>query len=181
VFLTEIYGVTGMPLAGKTTVAEALEAEGFSVLDMGDVVRKEMEKREKDVSETGEFVNGLREKNGMDAIAQLSVPYLEEALGENEKTVITGMRSWDEKKRFEEETGEEIEIIAVWTSREERKKRRDQRQREEDIEGDEFHERDLREIENGVGKLMALSNHMIKNDTITEDELEQKVKNIASS
>lgn len=179
--MTEIYGVTGMPLAGKTTVARILEDEGFSVLDMGEVVRKEMKKRDRGVSETGEFVNGLREKNGMDAIAQLSVPYLKEVLGENEKVVITGMRGWDEKERFEDETGEEIDIVAVWTSRQERKRRREERKREEDIEGDEFHERDLREIDNGVGKLMALSDHMIKNNTITEQELEDKVKGLVEA
>jgi dephospho-CoA kinase len=176
--MTEIYGVTGMPLAGKTTVARLLEDEGFSVLDMGEVVRKEMEKRDKDVSETGEFVNDLREENGMDAIAQLSVPYLEVVLEEKEKVVITGMRGWDEKERFEKETGEEVEIIAVWTSRDERKRRREERQREEDIEGDGFHERDIRETKYGVAKLMALSDHMIKNDTITEDELGGKVKGL---
>ncbi len=176
--MTQIYGVTGMPLAGKTTVAEALEDEDFAVLDMGDVVRIEMDKRGKDTEETGSFVNGLREEHGMDAIAQLSVPYLEEIAEEKEKIVITGMRSWDEKERFEEETGEEIKVIAVWTSREERKKRREERQREEDLEGDGFHERDLREIENGVGKLMALSDHMIKNDTITEEELREKASEI---
>jgi dephospho-CoA kinase len=177
--MTEIYGVTGMPLAGKTTVAEALEEEGFAVLDMGDVVRIEMDKRGKSTEETGGFVNGLRDEHGMDAIAQLSVPYLEEILEEKEKVVITGMRGWDEKERFEEETGQEIEVIAVWTPRDERKRRREERQREEDLEGDSFHERDLREIENGVGKLMALSDHIIKNDTITEEELREKASEIA--
>ena len=176
--MTEIYGVTGMPLAGKTTVARILEDEGFSVLDMGEVVRKEMEKRNRDVSETGEFVNGLRESKGMDAVAQLSTPYLENITEETDRVVITGMRGWNEKQRFEQETGEDIEVIAVWTSREERKRRREERQREEDIEGDAFHERDIREIENGVGKLMALSDQMIKNDTITEEEFEDKVKGL---
>ncbi|AOV94802.1 hypothetical protein AQV86_02650 [Nanohaloarchaea archaeon SG9] len=179
--MTEIYGVTGMPMAGKTTVAEALEDEGFAVLDMGDVVRTEMEKRGKDVSDTGEFVSGLREENGMDAIARLSTPYLEEIIGEKKKVVITGMRGWNEKERFEDETGEEIEVIAVWASREERKRRREQRQRDEDIEGDGFHERDLREIQQGVGKLMALSDHIIKNDTVTLREFEEKVKDLARS
>lgn len=176
--MTEIFGVTGMPLAGKTTVAEFLKDEGFAVLDMGDVVRIEMEKRNKDVRETGEFVNSLRDQHGMGAIAELSAPYLEEILEEKEKIVITGMRGWEEKEKFEQETGEDIDIIAVWTSREERKTRRENRQREEDLEGDEFHERDIREIENGVGKLMALSDHMIKNDTITEEEFEDKVKGL---
>ena len=48
-----MYGVTGMPLAGKTTVAGLLEKEGFEVVDMGDVVRKEMNKREVPTEETG--------------------------------------------------------------------------------------------------------------------------------
>lgn len=178
--MSEIYGITGMPLAGKTLVADILEDEGFSVLDMGDIVRIEMDKRDIGVEKTGEFVNQMREEHGMDAIAKLSVPYLEEILEEKEKVVITGMRGWNEKERFEKETAEEIEIIGVWVSRKQRKKRREERQREEDIKGDEFHERDIREIENGVGKLMALSDHLIKNNDISKEELREKVKQVVS-
>lgn len=178
--MTKIYGITGMPLAGKTIIAEILEERGFSVLDMGDIVRIEMEKRGIEVESTGNFVNSMREEHGMDAIAQLSAPYLEEILAERDKVVITGMRSWDEKERFEEETKEEIDIIAVWTPRKERKERKEQRQREEDLVGDEFHERDLREINNGIGKLMALSDHLIKNSNISKQELEDKVNQIVT-
>ena len=178
--MKEIYGITGMPLAGKTLLAEILEQKGFSVLDMGDVVRIEMEKRQIDVENTGDFVNSMREVHGMDAIARLSTPYLEEIMAEKEKVVITGMRSWDEKERFEEETSEKIDIIALWTPREERKRRKQKRQREEDIVGDNFHERDVREIENGVGKLMALSDHLIKNNDISKQQLEAKVEKFVS-
>jgi len=179
--MTEIYGVTGMPLAGKTLVAEMLEEkEGFSILDMGDVVRIEMEKREIDVEDTGNFVNSMRDEHGMDAIAQLSTPYLEEILAERDKVVITGMRSWDEKQRFEEETGQSVEVMAVWAPRDERKSRKEERQREEDLVGDEFHERDLREINNGVGKLIALSDHLIKNNNISKQELEDKVNQVVT-
>lgn len=176
--MTEIYGVTGMPLAGKTTVADILKEEGFEVLDMGDVVRKEREKRSIPTSKTGEFVNRQRDEKGMDAIAQLSVPYLEEKAEQTNRIVITGMRGWNEKKRFEEETEEEIEIVGVWASRKKRRARREERQRKEDREGDDFHERDIREIENGVGKLMALSDHLIKNDNVSMEELQSKVKEI---
>lgn len=176
--MTDIYGVTGMPLAGKTTVARIMSENGFAVLDMGDVVREERDKRDIPASETGEFVNRQREEKGMDAIAQLSVPHLEEKMERNEKIVITGMRGWNEKKRFEEETGEEIDIVAVWASRDTRKKRREERQRTEDLEGDGFHERDVREIDNGVGKLMSLSDHMIKNDGVSMEELRDKVNSI---
>ncbi|MFB6158574.1 MAG: AAA family ATPase [Candidatus Nanohalobium sp.] len=178
--MTQIYGVTGMPLSGKTTVAEIMEEQGFALLDMGQVVRIEMEKRDIPTEKTGDFVNRMRDRHGMDAIAQLSIPYLKEVLEEKEKIVITGMRGWNEKQRFEEEIGEKIKILAVWTSREARKQRREERQREEDLKGDGFHERDVREIENGVGKLMALSDHMIKNNDIKMEELEQKVKKIVA-
>lgn len=179
--MTEVYGVTGMPLSGKTTVAEFMEDEGFALLDMGDVVRIEMEKRGVGTEDTGNWVNDMREVHGMDAIAQLSLPYLQEMIEDDRDIVITGMRGWSEKQRFEKETGLEIDIVAVWSSRETRKVRRKERKREEDIKGDEFHERDLREVENGVGKLMALSDYMIRNEDITEQELEQRVKNLIES
>lgn len=168
-----------MPLSGKTTVAEILEEEGYSVLDMGEVVRIEMDKRGIEPGNEGSFVNSMREEHGMDAIARLSAPYLEEILDEKEKIVITGMRGWNEKERFEEETSENIEVVAVWSPRETRRNRREERQREEDIKGQSFHERDLREIENGVGKLMALSDHLIKNEG-TIKELKRKVKEFSS-
>jgi dephospho-CoA kinase len=163
-----------MPLSGKTTVAELLEEKGYTVLDMGEVVRIEMEKRGIEPGNEGEFVNSMRDEHGMDAIAKLSAPYLEEIIDEKEKIVITGMRGWKEKERFEEETGEKIEVIAVWSSRETRKQRREKRQREEDVKGQNFDERDWRELENGVGNIMALSNHLIKNEG-TMKQLKKKV------
>lgn len=179
--MTEIYGVTGMPLAGKTTVAEMMREKDFVVLDMGDVVRTEMQKRNLDTASTGAFVSSMRDEHGQDAIAQLSVPYLQEIIDEKERIVITGMRGWNEKKRFEKETEEEIDVLAVWASRQTRRERRKERQREEDIEGDGFEERDRRELDQGVGKLMSLSDYMIKNDGITEEELREKVKNLVKN
>lgn len=177
----KIYGITGMPLSGKTLVAEFMEDEGYTLLDMGEVVRIEMEKRNLPPGNEGEFVNSMREEHGMDAIAELSVPYLEEMIEEKDKIVITGMRGWSEKERFEKELDEELEIIAVWASRETRRKRRENRKRDEDVKGQSFHERDLREIENGVGKLLALSDHMIENDGIPKEELRREVKEVVHS
>ncbi len=176
--MTKIYGVTGMPLSGKTTVAEMMEELDYTLLDMGEVVRIEMEKRGIPPGNEGEFVNEMREEHGMDAIAQLSIPYLEEMIDERDKIVITGMRGWSEKERFEKETGENLEIIAVWASRETRKDRREERKREEDMKGQSFQDRDLREIDNGVSKLLALSDHMIKNDQTTMEELRNDVEGL---
>lgn len=171
-----IYGVTGMPLAGKTTVAEIIQSKGFELVDMGDIVRKEMEKRDIPAGKTGDFVNQQREEHGMDAIAKLTVPYLEEI--ESSDIVITGMRSLEEKDLFEEELGDKVEIIAVWASPGTRKKRKQERMREEDIQGDNFYERDKRELENGVGDLMALSKNIILNEKISVEKLEEEVNNL---
>lgn len=167
-----------MPLAGKTTVATIIQQNEYSVLDMGDVVRKERDKRDIPVAETGRFVNEQRQQKGMDAIAQLSIPYLEDLMKNTERIVITGMRGWMEKERFEAETDAEIDVIAVWASRKTRKQRMEERERQEDVEGDSFHERDLRDLDNGVGKLIALSDHLVKNNQASENELEQRVKEL---
>lgn len=172
-----VYGVTGMPLSGKTTVAEILEEKGFAVLDMGEVVRKEMKKRDIPTEKTGEFVNSQREENGRDAIAKLSIPYLEKLVEESGKIVITGMRGWTERKAFENRLDCEFDVVSVWASRKTRRRRREERKREEDLKGQKFHERDLREIKNGVGKLMALSDIMIVNENISLDELREQVEN----
>ncbi|MFT4868239.1 MAG: dephospho-CoA kinase [Candidatus Nanohaloarchaea archaeon] len=168
-----------MPLSGKTAAANALKEKGYSVLDMGDVVRIEMEKRDIGPNNTGKFVNSMRDEHGMDAIAKISVPYLEEMMEEEEKIVITGMRSLEEKERFENETDERVEMLALWSSPSTRKQRREKRQRPEDTEGQDFEERDLRELGNGVGDLMALSDHLIKNEGGIE-ELEEQVSKIVS-
>ncbi len=170
----KVLGVTGLPLSGKTLVANMLEEKGFSVLDMGDVVRKEMESRDISSGKEAEFVNNQRDKNGMGAIAKISRKYLEKMM-DGRDIVITGMRGWSEKKVFEEFLEDEMEIVALWASRQTRKKRRNKRMRKEDLKGQEFHERDLREINNGVAKLMALSDVLIINDGIDIEKLEEKV------
>lgn len=176
--MTAIYGITGMPLSGKTTVANMMKEQGYSVLDMGDVVRKEMKKEDVEAGNEASFVGEKREKLGMDAIAQLSVPYLKKLTEKTDKIIITGMRGWSEKKRFEKEMDRNVEIVAVWASRKTRKSRKEARQREEDVKGQEFHERDLREIRNGMGKLIALSDHIIVNNGISKKELEKRVKKL---
>ncbi|MCJ7450245.1 MAG: AAA family ATPase [Candidatus Nanohaloarchaeota archaeon QJJ-9] len=176
--MVKVYGVTGMPLAGKTTVADILEDKGYQKVDMGDVVREEMEQKNLPPEKTGEFVNKQRDKHGMDAIARLTVPYAQDCFEEEQDVVITGMRSLDEKEKFEEEFDYGIDVIAIWAPDKVRKKRRKARGRPEDEKGQSFTERDYRELKNGVGDLVAKSDYLIKNYSIDKQKLKEKVEEI---
>lgn len=167
-----------MPLSGKSTVSKHLEKKGFIVLDMGDIVRIEMDKRDIKEGNEGEFTKKLRKIHGKDAIAELCAPYLEEMKEEKEDILITGIRSLEEKNTFEKKIGNGIKIIAVWASRKTRKERKEKRKREEDIMGDEFKERDEREINYGLAKIITLSDHLVKNENKSKKELKQEVFSI---
>jgi dephospho-CoA kinase len=66
-----IVAITGMPGAGKSTVAKALESRGFKRIVMGDVIREETRRRglEPDEKNTGTVMLELREKYGQGAVA----------------------------------------------------------------------------------------------------------------
>lgn len=174
--MTQIFGITGLPLSGKTTVADKMVESDFEKVDMGDVVREEMKKRDIPVEETGEFVSTLRKQNGMNAIAQLTLPYVKEAIESNDKVVIGGMRGWGEKKCFENNLDHEIEVIAVWASRDTRLKRKESRARDED-QVSNLKERDKREMDQGVSKMMALADHMIVNEYSQLESFEEEIEN----
>jgi len=58
--------LTGMPGAGKTTIAEALQSKGFEKITMGDAVRAEAARRkiEPNGANLGKLMLELREKSG---------------------------------------------------------------------------------------------------------------------
>ena len=67
--------LTGMPGAGKTTIAEGLISKGFDKITMGDAVRLEATRREIDPTgpNLGKIMIELRERNGPGAVAELIV------------------------------------------------------------------------------------------------------------
>lgn len=174
--MNNLYGVTGMPLSGKSEAAEILRENGFATLEMGDVVR--IEKKERNLDRTEEsFVEAMREKHGKDAIARLSLPYFEKVMDEKEKIAIMGLRSLEEKHYFEDELDTEIDIISIWASPETREERRKKRGREDDEES--LYSRDAREIDYGIGGLIAKSDYLIKNNGSLED-FREKVADIVN-
>jgi dephospho-CoA kinase len=65
--------LTGMPGAGKTTIAEALKSKGYDKVTMGDAVRAEAARRKIEPTgpNLGKLMLELREKNGPGAVAEL--------------------------------------------------------------------------------------------------------------
>jgi len=56
--------LTGMPGAGKSTIADGLKSKGFEIINMGDAVRAEAKKRNLEPSgqNLGKLMLELREK-----------------------------------------------------------------------------------------------------------------------
>ena len=65
--------LTGMPGAGKSTIAEGLKSKGYEIVNLGNAVRNEAKKRNLEASREnlGKLMLELREKNGSGAIAEL--------------------------------------------------------------------------------------------------------------
>ena len=65
--------LTGMPGAGKSTIAEGLESKGYEIINLGNAVREEAKNRNLEASREnlGKLMLELREKNGPGAIAEL--------------------------------------------------------------------------------------------------------------
>src|SRR5580704_9907549 len=98
-----IVGITGMPGAGKSTTAKALEAHEFKKVVMGDVIREETRRRglEPDEKNTGRVMLELREKYGPGAVAEVCLPSIK-AMKEK-VVVVDGVRSFAEVEVFARE------------------------------------------------------------------------------
>ncbi len=171
-----IIAITGMPLAGKTEVSKVAERLGLPVISMGDAVRREALKRgiKFDGESIGKFMLRLREELGPDAVAKLCSEIIEEI--DSNVVVIEGVRSLYEINYFKSHFGN-VKIIAVHASPKIRFQRGLMRGRHDDPKTlNEFESRDLRELEVGIGSVIALADYMIINEGPLKDTLEMAEK-----
>jgi dephospho-CoA kinase len=168
-----IIAITGMPGAGKSTAAKALEAHGFKRIVMGDVIREETRRRGLDPDEknTGKVMLELREEYGQGAVAGVC---LERLKAMKEKVVIVdGIRSYPEVEVFARRG--KVKLLAIQASRDRRFKLLPERGRS-DAPSDRasFDVRDNRELSIGVGNAIALADEAISNEHATLEELANK-------
>ena len=158
-----VFGVAGMPGAGKGTVREIFQKMGYTVVVMGDEVREESKRRKvKPTPENlGMIMLKLREEEGPAAVARRCIPKMEEV---KEKVVVEGIRSLHEVDEFKKHFPN-FTLIAIHASPETRFRRLFQRKRSDDPKRWEtFREWDLRELSVGIGAAIATADQAIVNE-----------------
>jgi len=172
--------LTGMPGAGKSTIADGLESKGYEIINMGNAVRDEAKKRnlESTRDNLGKLMLELREKNGPGAIAELVKPQIESST--SDVILIDGVRSNDEIKVLRKFGT--VKLLAVHASTDTRFNFLQKRGRTDDPQTKEhFEERDNRELGVGISNSIALSDYAISNIGLTKDELIETTYKIIQS
>ena len=165
--------LTGMPGAGKSTIAEGLKSKNYEIINLGNAVREEARNRNLDPTREnlGKLMLELREKNGPGAIAELVKPKIESSIAN--VLLIDGVRSNDEIQVLKE-LGI-VKLLAIHASTDTRFSFLQKRGRSDDPQTKEhFNERDNRELGVGVSNSIALSDFAISNIGLTKDELIKK-------
>ena len=162
--------LTGMPGAGKTTIADALKSKGFDKFTMGDAVRAEASRRK--IEPTGENLGKLmlelREKNGPGAVAELIRDDIKNS--KSDVILVDGVRSLAEVnvlKNFGT-----VKVLAIHASGDTRFKFLTGRGRSDaPSDREDFTKRDSREIGVGMSESIALADETISNNNLTIDQL----------
>ena len=163
-----------MPASGKSEAAKVANRHNIPVVVMGDVVRKEAEKRGLDPSDAtiGGVADQLRAVEGMDAVAKRCVPLIREL--HEDIVVIDGIRGPDEVNLFRREFGDEFMLISIVAPIDIRLERIISRKRSDAISSIEsLKVRDERELKWGMGDAIASADHGIRNTGTLDQFLEQ--------
>lgn len=162
--------LTGMPGAGKTTIAESLKSKGFDKITMGDAVRAEAAKKkiEPSGSNLGKLMIELREKNGLGAVAELIVDQIKNS--QSDVVLVDGVRSLAEVNVLKK-VGM-VKILAIHASGDIRYKFLTERNRSDaPTDREDFTNRDSREMGVGMSESIALADETISNNNMTIEEL----------
>lgn len=171
--------ITGMPGAGKSTVASLLHRDGFAIVTMGDVIREEANRQNLEMSDSnlGTLMLNLRKIMGPAAIAQLILKKMQRELNMTDNLVIDGIRNVAEVNVLK--SLGHVKLLAVHASTDTRYKHIKERGRSDvALDNNDFKIRDKRELEIGISEAIALSDEVVSNNNLTKDELRNKVLSI---
>lgn len=175
--MKKVIGVVGMPASGKGEFSRIAEEMGIPVVVMGDVIRRRVREEglEPNDVNTGMIGSKLREELGMDAIAQCTIPMIEEK--ESEIVLVDGIRGDYEVETFRKHFDSFV-LIGVDAPIETRLSRLMNRGRSDDTTTiDELRTRDEREKGWGIGRAIGMADIMIENKG-SLPEFESRVKKL---
>ena len=175
---TLIVGLTGMPGAGKSTVANYLSEKGIPLLVMGDVVREvaENDGLEPTSDNLAKLMLRLRKRNGPEAVAHLIVNKIKLMKKEDKQlsvVIVDGIRSMAEVQVLRRIGS--IKLLAIHGSTLTRYTHVRERGRS-DVPSNivEFDKRDKIEMDVGISNAIALADETISNNDISISELCQR-------
>lgn len=175
---TLIIGLTGMPGAGKTTVANYLSQKGIPLLIMGDVVREvaENDGLEPTSDNLAKLMLRLRKRNGPEAVAHLignKIKLMKKEDKQLRVVIVDGIRSMAEV-RVLRRIGS-VKLLAIHGSTLTRYTHVRERGRS-DVPSNigEFDKRDKIEMDVGISNAIALADETISNNDISISELCQR-------
>jgi dephospho-CoA kinase len=166
--------LTGMPGAGKSTVASSLKERGFLVITMGDVIREEAMRLKLDLNDTnlGKLMVQLREELGPGAVAELVVKIIDSTLisKRNGVLIVDGIRSIAEVTVLNR--AGQVRLLAIHASSNVRFVHIKERGRTDaPLAQSDFMERERRELDVGISEVIALADEVISNNRLTISQL----------
>lgn len=161
----KVIGIVGMPGSGKSEAAAVARSMDIAVVNMGDVIRKEVSDSGLEIKpETLRSVmTKLRKKFGKGVVAERCLPLIR-SLTSHRIVVVDGLRSLKEVGVFRREFPD-FRIMAIHSSPKSREERLKERHRTDDPRThQEFSERDKLELSIGIGEVIALADVVVSNE-----------------
>jgi dephospho-CoA kinase len=150
--------VVGMPGCGKSVFLTVAREYDYAIISMGDAVRAETRKRGISPENHGKIAEALRKEHGLAAVALLVVEKI------TPDCIVDGVRSLAEIDVFNQHYT--VEIVAIYSSPKTRFRRLKKRQRAGDPQfWKEFKKRDARELNFGIGDVIALADYLLINES----------------
>jgi dephospho-CoA kinase len=162
--MNRILALSGMPGSGKSIVAKIASELGLPIQSCGDIVREAAIERGLECSAKilGRLMFELREVEGEAIVAKRMKEKIQDL--RPSKIVIEGVRSLAEIEEFKREW--KITILAIHASPKTRFHRLLLRNRSDDPTNIKmFKERDLKELEIGIGNVISQADIMIVNES----------------
>lgn len=117
IFTMKIVAVVGMTGSGKTEVAEVFKEKGYSYVRFGQAVMDEVKRKGLEVNEENERMvrQEMRKEHGMAVMAKFLIPTFDRLL-KNGNIIADGLYSWEEYVLLKEKYGDDLFVLAVYSS-----------------------------------------------------------------